>query len=89
MVASGEVVEITGNKVSFTWGWGGHPDLPPGGTIVEIELFPDGDGTLVRLTHSGLEAGDVPMHLKGWNHYLARLTTAASGGNPGPDPGAG
>jgi hypothetical protein len=25
------------------------------------------------------------MHDEGWNHYLDRLTTAAAGGDPGPD----
>lgn len=90
MVAEGTVVEtVPGRKVSFTWGWNGHPGIPPGSTLVEIELVPDGDGTLVRLTHSQLDADDQPIHRTGWTHYLIRLETVATGGDPGPDPGAG
>lgn len=90
MTASGTVVEVTAaTKVSFTWGWNGHPGVPPGSTLVEIELIPDGDGTLVRLSHSELAAGEMPIHRAGWVHYLGRLDTAATGGDPGPDPGAG
>lgn len=90
MTAAGEVVDVWDNaKISFTWGWQGHPAVPPGSTLVEIELIPDGDGTLVRLTHSGLEPGEQPLHRQGWEHYVTRLATAASGSDPGPDTGAG
>ena len=90
MTASGDVVEVVnGRKLSFTWGWSGHPGVPPGSTLVEIELIPDGEGTLVRLTHSDLDLGEQTIHRTGWVHYLERLTTAATGGDPGPDPGAG
>ncbi|MGI9609231.1 MAG: SRPBCC family protein [Acidimicrobiia bacterium] len=89
MTASGEVVEVVdGRKISFTWGWNGHPGVPPGSTLVEIELIADGEGTLVRLTHSELDLDEQPIHRTGWVHYLARLATAATGDNPGPDPGA-
>ena len=89
MTASGAVVEVVnGSKLSFTWGWSGHPGVPPGSTLVEIELFPDGDGTLVRLTHSELAPDEQPIHRTGWVHYMARLEVAATGSDPGPDPGA-
>src|SRR5215213_4023695 len=55
-VVRGEYVEVVPNRrVVFTWGWEGegHP-LPPGASTVEVTLTPDGDGTLVRLRHSGL-----------------------------------
>lgn len=90
MKASGEVVELVqGRSISFTWGWQGHSGVPPGSTLVLIELIPHGDGTLVRLTHSGLAQGEGPLHETGWRHYLTRLSIAAAGGDPGPDPGAG
>jgi len=90
MVAEGTVVEIVENEmVSFTWGWNGHPGIPPGSTLVKIELIPDGQGTLVRLTHSKLAAGDQPLHGAGWTHYLERLSRVIAGDDPGPDPGAG
>lgn len=89
MVAQGTVVEaIRDQKVSFTWGWQDHPSVPPGSTLVEIELIPDGDGTLVRLTHSQLGPDEQPIHYRGWMHYLERLATVSAGKDPGPDPGA-
>lgn len=72
-------------RVVFTWGWIGHPTLPPGSSTVELELLPDGDGTLVRLTHRGLPEEEQSIHRAGWDHYLPRLETVATGGDPGPD----
>jgi uncharacterized protein YndB with AHSA1/START domain len=84
--AEGEFVSLEPNRrVVFTWGWIGHPTLPPGSSTVELELLPDGDGTLVRLTHRGLPAEERSIHRAGWDHYLPRLEVAATGGDPGPD----
>jgi uncharacterized protein YndB with AHSA1/START domain len=78
-IAIGSYTEIAPyRRVAFTWGWEGRDDLPPGRSLVEIELEPTDGGTLVRLRHSGLPA-DAPMpftpeeHGKRWAHYLARL----------------
>lgn len=88
--ARGRFMElIPDQRVAFTWGWDDHPAVPPGSTAVEIDLLPDGDGTLIRLTHSGLPADEVPLHRKGWQHYLPRLVLVAQGDDPGPDVGAG
>jgi uncharacterized protein YndB with AHSA1/START domain len=88
IVAAGEYVEVSPpTRVVFTWGWdgGAHP-VPPGSTTVEVELVPDGDGTLVRLTHHGLPDDEQrEQHADGWSHYLGRLALAASGRDPGPD----
>ncbi len=35
--------------------------------------------------HSGLPADAVADHTVGWDHYLDRLATTATGGDPGPD----
>jgi uncharacterized protein YndB with AHSA1/START domain len=84
--AEGRFVElIPDQRVVFTWGWQGSPTLPPGSSTVEIELAPDGDGTLVRLTHRGLPPEDRAVHEIGWEHYLPRLAVAAEGGDPGAD----
>jgi hypothetical protein len=70
-----------------TWGWEvERSPLPPGSSVVEVELIPQGDGTLVRLTHRDLPPGEVPAHQAGWSHYLDRPAVRASGGDPGPDP---
>jgi uncharacterized protein YndB with AHSA1/START domain len=88
-VAVGEYVEIEPQRrVVFTWGWEGDELLPPGSSTVEIELVPDGDGTIVRLTHSGLPEGADVAQREGWEHFLPRLAIASAGGDPGPDPWA-
>lgn len=88
-VASGEVVEVVPNqRLVFTWGWEGHPDVPPGSSTVTIELTPQGgDATLVTLTHTGLPSGETGLHRLGWDHYVERLSGVAEGRDVGPDPG--
>ena len=88
--ASGKYVEVVPNKrVVFTWGWEapGNP-VPPGSSTVEITLAPDGKGTLLKLRHTGLPEPTVEPHRQGWEMYVARLSVAATGGDPGPDPNA-
>ncbi len=86
-VARGEYVEIDPpRRVVFTWGWERHPVVPPGSSTVEVDLAPDGEGTLLRLTHRGLPDAEVDQHADGWDHFLPRLAVAAPGGDPGPDP---
>jgi uncharacterized protein YndB with AHSA1/START domain len=85
--AVGEFVEVVPyERVVFTFGWEepGHP-IPPGSTIVEITLIPEGDRTRVRLVHRDLPPDAVAGHTAGWNHYLGRLAAVAAGGAPGPD----
>jgi uncharacterized protein YndB with AHSA1/START domain len=54
--ASGTVLEVVPERrLVFTWGWEEESlGVPPGSTVVEIELEPDGDGTFLRLTHRDL-----------------------------------
>ena len=74
-------------RVVYTWGWeAAGAALPPGGSTVEVTLTPDGDETVLRLTHRGLPAELRDVHGHGWDHFLSRLATAAAGGDPGPDP---
>jgi uncharacterized protein YndB with AHSA1/START domain len=76
------------SRITFTWGYGNFPDepnpLPPGSSIVEVELVPDGEATIVRLTHR-IPAELADFHAMGWEHYLARLAVVAAGGDPGHD----
>lgn len=76
------------HRIVISWGWVDAPfgPVPPGSTTVEIELLPDGDGTLVRLTHHGLPDALRDQHTDGWALYLDRLATVVAGGEPGPDP---
>jgi uncharacterized protein YndB with AHSA1/START domain len=77
------------SRIVFTWGYGDFPDeqnpLPPGSSTVEVELVPDGEATIVRLSHR-VPAQLAEFHAMGWENYLDRLALAATGGDPGPDP---
>jgi uncharacterized protein YndB with AHSA1/START domain len=73
-------------KVVFTWGWEGSDLVPPGSSTVTCTFEAKDGGTLVRLIHSDLPAGEDIRHAHGWSHYLGRLTKAATGIDPGPDP---
>ena len=86
-VVRGEYVVVDRpRRVVFTWGWEGHDAVPPGSSTVEIDLTPDGDGTLIRLTHRDLPPDALESHVAGWEHYLPRLATVTAGGDAGPDP---
>jgi uncharacterized protein YndB with AHSA1/START domain len=88
--ARGEFVEVVPySRVVFTFGWEEDRVVPPGSSTVEITLTPDGDGTHVRLIHRGITTTEMrEQHSLGWRHYLARLSVAAGGGEPGLDPNA-
>lgn len=88
LCARGQFVELVPNtRVVFTWGWIDQADLPPGSTVVEIDLVQAGDGTTIRLTHRNLTADQADLHRIGWRHYLERLVRCAMGLDVGPDPG--
>lgn len=89
-VARGEYLEIDPpRRVVFTWGWeGGNPAAPPGSSVVEVTLSPDGQGTVLRLVHRGVPDELRGGSTEGWDHYLPRLADVAAGGDPGPDPWA-
>lgn len=77
--ASGRFLEVVPDRlVRFTWGWE-MPErrIPPGSSTVQIELQPEGDGTLLRLTHTGLPPDWVELHRQGWEMYMGRLLDVA------------
>lgn len=72
-------------------GWESELKLtpPPGASTVEVTFDEIGDETLVRLVHRNLAAEEArAAHGHGWNHYLERLSLAATSAGPGPDPWA-
>jgi uncharacterized protein YndB with AHSA1/START domain len=87
-VASGRFVEVAPPyRIVFTWGWEGN-SLPirPGSSTVTIDLEPVDGGTMLRLTHTGLEPAEMrELHRMGWQRYLERLGRSAIGDDPGPD----
>jgi uncharacterized protein YndB with AHSA1/START domain len=84
-VARGVYTEVTPPKrIAFTWGWEAHDAdhavldlLPPGASLVEIELLPKEGGTLVRFRHSGLPDILSDMHRERWSRYFATLEWSA------------
>ncbi|HUM67185.1 MAG TPA: SRPBCC domain-containing protein [Chitinophagaceae bacterium] len=70
-----KVIEvIPGKKLTHSWRYDGYP----GDSIVSFELFPEGENTRLRLTHSGLETfGDNPDFAKsnfveGWTNIIVK-----------------
>jgi|SRR5215813_7432900 len=81
-IASGHYVEVVPpRRVVFTWGWESQDAdlsiLPPGFSLVEIELKAKGRGTLLRLRHSRLPSGLAGLHGERWSFYLANLQEKA------------
>jgi uncharacterized protein YndB with AHSA1/START domain len=81
-IASGRYVEVVPpRRVAFTWGWesqdAGLALLPPGASLVEIDLKVKDRGTLLRLRHSRLPANLADRHIDRWSLYLANLQAKA------------
>ena len=82
-----EVVPV--HRLAYSFGWEGGAEVPPGSSLIEIDLIDKDSGTLMRMTHSGLpNEAQRASHERGWAHYLGRLTERAAGRDPGPDRGA-
>lgn len=74
----GEYREISPpERLAYTWSWEEGPDAAMAGsesTLVVVEFLEDGDGTLVKLTHSGFASDEIRgMHAQGWEAVLANL----------------
>jgi len=94
-VASGVFEEVEPpTRVLFTWGWEAgealsedQTSIAPGASRVEVVLVPDGEGTILRLRHSGLPSeSSCRLHDWGWDFSLDRLAVVTTGGDPGPNP---
>jgi uncharacterized protein YndB with AHSA1/START domain len=74
--ARGQYLEVDPpRRVVFTWGIEESADLPPGSSTVEVVLEPDGDGTVVTLTHRDLPTAEFRRsHQEGWTEFLGLLT---------------
>jgi uncharacterized protein YndB with AHSA1/START domain len=77
--AAGVFTEVSPpHRVAFSFGWEGSDAYPPGASLVEIELYPQTSGTLLRLKHSGFPNATDPefkssQHGAKWTKYLSRL----------------
>ena len=86
IVMRGTFVELDApSRLAFTWGWEDPAEaVRPGGSLVEVAFLADGDGTLMRLRHSGLpNDAERASHLEGWEHFRPRLIEALEGEHPG------
>ncbi|HEY9286720.1 MAG TPA: SRPBCC domain-containing protein [Candidatus Dormibacteraeota bacterium] len=74
-IAVGEYQEIDPpRRLVMSFGWQGHPTVPPGSTTVEITLTPQASSTVLRLRHLGLPSSDERrQHTAGWELYTGRL----------------
>ena len=82
-----EVVPV--HRLAYSFGWEGKEEVPPGSSLIEVDLIGRDGGTLLRMTQSGLpNEAQCASHDKGWTHYLGRLAVAAAGRDPGIDRGA-
>jgi len=86
-IARGKFIEVVPvHRLAYSFGWEENPKVPPGSSLIQIDLLEEKGGTLLRLTHSGLpDAEECAGHEEGWTHYLDRLGVVAAGGDPGPD----
>jgi uncharacterized protein YndB with AHSA1/START domain len=77
--ADGEVHDVSGvyreviadEKLVFTWAWKTTPERE---SLVTVQLKPDGDGTLLTLTHEQFfDEAARDRHQYGWNGALDKM----------------
>jgi uncharacterized protein YndB with AHSA1/START domain len=77
--ADGETHDVSGvyrevvpdRKLVFTWAWKSTPERE---SLVTVDLRPDGDGTLLTLTHEQFFDADArDRHQHGWTGSLDKL----------------
>ena len=70
--ASGRYLEVVPDaKLVFTWTWRSAPESE---SLVTVALRPDGDGTLLTLTHAQfLDEQTRDQHAEGWTSTLDGL----------------
>jgi uncharacterized protein YndB with AHSA1/START domain len=79
-VAIGQYREVEPpRRLVMSWGWEGHPTIPPGSTTVEITLTPEKGATVLRLRHLGLpDERERRTHRDGWTLYASKLSEIAN-----------
>ena len=62
---------VANEKLVFTWAWKSTPERE---SVVTVLLQPDGDGTMLTLTHEQFADEDArDRHQHGWNGSLDKL----------------
>jgi uncharacterized protein YndB with AHSA1/START domain len=83
-IAAGRYLEVVPpRRIALTWGWESEDDdlprLPPGASLVEIDLQAKNCGTLLRLRHSRLPPDLAGRHGERWSVHLANLRAQTGG----------
>ncbi len=77
--ARGRVVEIEPpRRVVFTFGYVTGNPIPPGASLVTIELEPDPAGTRLHLRHRFADPGARDAHVQGWRYQLSIFANVVS-----------
>ena len=62
---------VPNQKLVFTWAWKTTPERE---SLVTVEIKPDGDGSLLTLTHEQFfDETARDNHAKGWNELFTQL----------------
>ncbi len=78
-VVEGEVREVVPmRRFVFTYGWAtDFLPVPPGSTLVTIELDASPTHTTVSVRHAGLGAELAARHTEGWTYFIEQLAARA------------
>lgn len=69
--AFGEYIEVTAfKKLRYSFEWVSEPGFV---TDVVVELMPQADKTLLKLTHSNLNPNSLHGYLDGWNGAINKI----------------
>jgi uncharacterized protein YndB with AHSA1/START domain len=73
IVGRGKVTALEPDRrIVFTYGYeNSHPELPPGRSLVTIELADVEDGTRLTFRHDFASAALRDLHVAGWRYHLA------------------
>jgi uncharacterized protein YndB with AHSA1/START domain len=79
-VALGEVVEtVEDERIVFTYGYeAASKPIPPGGSLVTINLAERPEGTWLTLKHEVADEKTRDQHIPGWRYQLALFANAAA-----------
>lgn len=84
-IAFGEITTYDPpSRMAFTWDFKNDP--LDARTEVTIDLVPEGEATLVHLTHIGfVDDEEAAKHAQSWEYWLGRLKARGEGEDPGDD----
>lgn len=82
---TGKLLEFSrGKSITFAWSWEGFEAVGP--TKFRLSITPQGKGTIVTVTHSGIPRDDRWLDLYvgavwGWTYFLMNLKSVVEHGN--------